>query len=408
MKNPVFISLYSSRFEYNRCMYCTQNNIIRNTPKTDKTRHTDRYITYPHTTGGRIAEGGLRTKGAYKSHTKKHPLLSIITVVYNGAKNIERCIQSVLHQNYDNVEYIIIDGGSTDGTMDIVKTYEEAIDYFVSEPDGGIYDAMNKGIALAQGGAINFMNADDYFIPDVFQDYVDHLFSDCNKECKVVYAATNVTDAQGNILFVNETRVDSILFGAILSHQSIFVKKEIFEKIDGFDTSYKIAGDYDFLLSIYLQYGSASFRYIDAPTVFFELSGASVLMFNKNIIKEEMAQIRMKKLVAPLGLPIAFFEAVGDYPVSVEGLEKAILMLNDKIYHIDEYEEYYQTILLDMMKALLSLMPDRLHYINEKINVLECNRYYRFGQMSKMKKIKTVLSFPMRIAMKCICKIFRK
>ena len=101
------------------------------------------------------------------------PLISIITVVFNCEKYLEETIKSVINQTYDNIEYIIIDGGSSDGTLDIIKKYEDKITYWVSEKDGGIYDAMNKGIELSHGEWINFMNGGDIFfnktvIEDVF------------------------------------------------------------------------------------------------------------------------------------------------------------------------------------------------------------------------------------------------
>ena len=99
----------------------------------------------------RKGEGGLRTKGYFKKSYDDKPLISIITVVFNGERYLEQTIQSVIDQTYDNVEYIIIDGGSTDGTLDIIKKYEDKIDYWVSEKDNGIYDAMNKGIKVCYG-----------------------------------------------------------------------------------------------------------------------------------------------------------------------------------------------------------------------------------------------------------------
>lgn len=112
---------------------------------------------------GRQGEGGLRTKGYFKKSYKDKPLVSIITVVLNGEKYLEETILSVLNQTYDNVEYIIIDGGSTDGTLDIIKKYEHAIDYWVSERDRGIYDTMNKGITVASGEWIELLNAGDFY-----------------------------------------------------------------------------------------------------------------------------------------------------------------------------------------------------------------------------------------------------
>ena len=93
----------------------------------------------------------------------KKPLISIITVVFNGEKKLEKTISSVINQTYDNLEYIVIDGSSKDGTIDIIKKYEDKINYWVSEKDSGIYEAMNKGILASKGDYINFMNAGDFF-----------------------------------------------------------------------------------------------------------------------------------------------------------------------------------------------------------------------------------------------------
>jgi len=108
-------------------------------------------------------EGGLRTKGFSKQDVSKKPLVTVITVVSNGAQRLEDTIRSVLNQSYDNVEYIVIDGGSTDGTLELIGKFGDAIDYWVSEPDSGVYDAMNKGLDAASGEWVNFMNAGDAF-----------------------------------------------------------------------------------------------------------------------------------------------------------------------------------------------------------------------------------------------------
>jgi len=109
----------------------------------------------------RKAEGGLRTQGYFKQNLPEKPLITIVTVVYNGAACIEETILSVLSQAYDNIEYLIIDGASTDDTIKIIQKYQNAVDYYFSEPDKGLYDAMNKGAMLSFGEWVNFMNAGD-------------------------------------------------------------------------------------------------------------------------------------------------------------------------------------------------------------------------------------------------------
>jgi glycosyltransferase involved in cell wall biosynthesis len=111
-------------------------------------------------------EGGIRTLGVKKQSQPGKPLITIVTVVFNGEEFLEQTINSIISQSYNNIEFIVIDGGSTDGTLDIIKKYENSIDYWLSEKDCGIYDAMNKGIDLARGDWINFLNAADEFYDD--------------------------------------------------------------------------------------------------------------------------------------------------------------------------------------------------------------------------------------------------
>lgn len=145
----------------------------------------------------RQGEGGLRTKGYYKQSLPDKPLISVITVVLNRDKQLEETVKSVINQTYDNVEYIIMDGGSTDSTVDIIRKYENEIDYWVSELDAGLYDAMNKAIILANGAWLSMMNCFDTFNGNNLLEYIcngyfntgyDFIYSDVNlinnKNCR--------------------------------------------------------------------------------------------------------------------------------------------------------------------------------------------------------------------------------
>lgn len=192
----------------------------------------------------RIGEGGLRTKGVYKSSTPEKPLVSIITVVFNGEKYLEETIQSVIKQTYDNIEYIVIDGGSTDRTIDIINKYDDRIDYWVSEPDRGIYDAMNKGITLVSGEWINFMNSGDQFYQEdtlinVFgQRSIENGICFLTGRCRYKLDNFSYDDRYGNI--------HELWKGMIFRHQSLFAPVS-YHKAHPFDLSYKYAADFNFI-----------------------------------------------------------------------------------------------------------------------------------------------------------------
>lgn len=126
----------------------------------------------------RRGEGGLRTKGYFKTSVEGKPLISVITVVYNADNFIEETISSIINQTYDNVEYILVDGGSTDKTLDIIDKYEDVIDYWVSEGDSGIFDAMNKAIDLASGEWLNFLNAGDKYVNKEILSQINKFLKD--------------------------------------------------------------------------------------------------------------------------------------------------------------------------------------------------------------------------------------
>ncbi len=150
--------------------------------------------------GQKTVEGGLRLQGLFKVDSIDKPLLSVVTVVYNGVAFLEDTIKSVLGQIYDNVEYIIIDGGSNDGTLDIIKKYEHAIDYWVSEPDKGMYDALVKGFSCVSGSIMSYLNAGDLYVATalgavalIFKEqdceWVTGMMSTCNEANQVIHVS---------------------------------------------------------------------------------------------------------------------------------------------------------------------------------------------------------------------------
>ncbi|MED0670817.1 glycosyltransferase family 2 protein [Aneurinibacillus aneurinilyticus] len=202
--------------------------------------------------------------------------VSIITATYNSEKHIEQTIRSVLEQTYEHVEYIIVDGVSTDGTLDIIRKYQDKIDVLISEPDRGVYDAFNKGIKLATGDIIYFLNSDDYFYDNQVLEDVAREFS-INSNTSIVY---------GNVLIKNEKN-DSfqILFGRKLAledfkkrlmpcHQGVFTKKELFYKHGLFNIEYKIASDFDFLVKCFIT-DEQKIKYIDRLISIFREGGLS-------------------------------------------------------------------------------------------------------------------------------------
>jgi glycosyltransferase involved in cell wall biosynthesis len=182
-----------------------------------------------------------------------NPKISIITVVYNGGKYLEETIKSVINQTYPNIEYIIIDGGSTNGTVDIIKKYEEHIGYWISEKDEGISDAFNKGVKIANGDYINFQGDGDGFVSD---DILEEIFKDIDSNADIfVSARIQRVDIDGNKMFVskyiNEFDVKSLLFRMSLPHQGLFIHKSYFDKYGLFDVNNIFSMDYEHLLRSY-------------------------------------------------------------------------------------------------------------------------------------------------------------
>ena len=207
---------------------------------------------------GRKGEGGLRTRGYFKAvpdsdgdspGITSRPVVTVVTVVYNGSAYLEQTILSVLNQTYDRVEYIVIDAGSTDGTLGIIRKYDHAIDYWVSEPDGGIYDAWNKGVRLSGGEWIAFLGADDVYVAGAISAYVECIVQSGDRALEYVSSKYVLTDGARPLRTVGN-RWNWGVFRRFMNvaHVGSLHHRRLFEKYGLYDISYRICGDYELLL----------------------------------------------------------------------------------------------------------------------------------------------------------------
>jgi len=255
---------------------------------------------------------------AINSRIYKPMKISIITIVYNREKYIAECIESVLNQTYPNVEYLVIDGGSNDGTQKRIETYRDKIAYYISEKDEGIFDALNKGIKNATGDIIGILNSDDFFsntevLNDVFKAfqrskadlvYAKGLFVDKDKPEKIkrIYPS-------------DPFRKWFLRFGWIPLHTTIFVKKEVFDKYGLYNPGYTIASDYEISLR-WFQNDEIKKYFLDNWVVKMRLGGLSTsarLQFKKS--KEDLRIIRKYKLDGALTLAFKIGRKIPHYVV---------------------------------------------------------------------------------------------
>jgi len=219
--------------------------------------------------------------------------ISVVTVVYNNAATIKDCINSVLAQDYPDVEYIIIDGGSTDGTVEIVKGYGDKIDKFISEKDKGLYDAMNKGIKIATGDVVGTLNSDDFFYDSHVLTNIANAFTDEDTDAVI-----------GDIVFIKDDAEQKVLrkyssakwlprrfaWGYMPAHPSFFAKKSLFDGLGYYKTDYRIASDYELLIR-FLFVNRINWKYLPLTTTKMRLGGAStqgiksILILNKEIAR---------------------------------------------------------------------------------------------------------------------------
>lgn len=211
--------------------------------------------------------------------------VSIVTVVFNGSASIRSAIESVLNQTYRDIEYIIVDGASTDGTVDIVKSYGDRIHKFISEPDNGIYNAMNKGIHLASGEIVGILNSDDFFTEN---DVIERVVKSFNQDVDAVF---------GDIQFVSPNKLDKVVryysskrfslrrfrFGFMPAHPSFYTRRRLFDEFGFYKEEYAIGADFELLLR-YLYCHKLRYRYLNFPFVTMRTGGISNQNIKSNII----------------------------------------------------------------------------------------------------------------------------
>jgi glycosyltransferase involved in cell wall biosynthesis len=237
--------------------------------------------------------------------------VSIITVSYNSVSTISDTINSVLSQTYDDLEYIIIDGHSTDGTTELINSFGNRISKFISESDKGIYDAINKGIKLSSGDIIGILNSDDFFYDNNVIEKVVRVFSD-----------NNIDAVFGDVQFINPNdtsrikrhysskffNTEKFSYGYMPAHPSFYVRRELYEKLGYYKTDYKIAADFELLIR-FLHINQIKYKYMEMPFVKMRTGGVS----NKSIFSRFTLNKEIDRACNENGIKTNFFKIYSKY-----------------------------------------------------------------------------------------------
>ncbi len=268
--------------------------------------------------------------------------ITIVTVSYNAENDIERTIKSVLNQTYPHIEYIIIDGASTDGTIDIIKKHEDKIDYWVSEPDEGLYYAMNKAIGIATGEWVNFMNAGDTFAD---KRVIEWMIEQSTSDADIYYGSRYRHYSPSNIKLEKCWSINEMLYVMPFGHQATFSRNSILKDLR-FDTSFRLSADYDFFVRCYLK--KYTFTYVGFPVCNFESGGLS----QQQNFKSEIETIKL----------------LTDY-AGKETVKKSFYYRSFKKKHFKEYEK--------------KLAAEKVKLVNTEKHLTKIltSKNYKLGQM---------------------------
>ncbi len=245
--------------------------------------------------------------------------ISIITVVWNNASTIKDAIDSVLSQTYKNIEFIVVDGASTDGTVEIVQSYGDRISKFISEKDKGLYDAMNKGISIATGDVIGILNSDDFYIDEFVIEKIVKEFEE--KDVDSVYA---------DLVFVKPENLEKIVryydsskcipekfqYALYPAHPTFFVKKWVYNKYGVFKIDYKIGADFD-IMARFLYINKIRYSYMNEPIIKMRIGGVSTSF--SSIWINALEQLRVCK---ENNIKTNIFKVLMKYPIKLMGVVK--------------------------------------------------------------------------------------
>jgi len=215
--------------------------------------------------------GGWRIKGLVARQSEGKPLVTVVTAIFNGKQYVAGCLESVLSQDYPNIEHIVFDGGSTDGTLDVLREYDDRIAFWKSEPDNGIYDAWNKALADAHGDWVCFLGVDDEFLPGAISAYM--ALAEENPQAEYLSSKVKFVHISGFERIIGRTwawkKFRKIMCTA---HVGSMHRRSLFDKLGTYDTSFRIVGDYELLLRARSKLKSA---YMPVITAMMRAEGAS-------------------------------------------------------------------------------------------------------------------------------------
>ena len=246
--------------------------------------------------------------------------ISVITIVFNAVRTIGKTLESVASQDYPNIEHVVVDGASTDGTLEVINQHDKRLLKFISEPDQGIYDAMNKGLALASGDIICFLNADDHYISP-------HVLSFVAAEME-----KNDLDAlMGDVVFFQPNKPEKILRrynschfspdklaqGWMPAHTASFIKREIYQRIGQFKTNYRISGDFEFAVRMFTK---TALNYRLYPEVLVKMQDGGIS--NSGMMAQFLLNSEIMRACRENGIKTSVWQMTKRYPAKLKELFK--------------------------------------------------------------------------------------